>query len=340
MIDTSTAAGECIELDSRVFDCRPESQGQINLAFNENPFAGTIGKYPENRSEELVDRYLDVLRSLDAQSVSGVLADNVFMCRGANDGLDLVLRSLDPRPDTMAVCPPTFVEFDRHASHQRMTVVRVPLPAADRLDVDGICESGADCVLLCNPGNPTGVALSRKDITDLASVFEGPVIVDETYAEFCPDSSVARDIRTFGNLFVVRSLSKAFGLAALRVGAVIAAPPHIDALRRKSLPFLLPTPVVEAAIEALKGPRIADRLHRMIDARTEFATKLARLPVVTRVHAEAGFITVEVTDQSWATTQLSAANIAVTTGPGTIRFSIGTPRDNDRAVSALTIGVQ
>ncbi len=336
--DNAVASERSDGPDSRIFDSRPEDRGELNLAFNENPFAGPLGRYPDNRSEILLLRYMEAMRVVDEYPDSRLSVAHAFLSRGANDALDQVFRAIRPRIASAVICPPTFWEFERIAELNRISITRVPLDGADRsrLDIDGIVRSGADCVVLCNPGNPTGVEISAADLRELLAVYSGYVVVDETYVEFCPGASLAYAVPEYDHLIVIRSLSKAFGMASLRLGAIITAPHRIMALRRDTLPFMLPTPVVDAAVAALDGPLIAERLRRLISTRDRFAEELSRIPEVLRVHADAGFVSIQVIDRPRVLARLRSAGIAVSSGADNIRLSIGTDENNTRVINALS----
>lgn len=174
------------------FSPRPESRGLVNLRFN------------ENRPTVWDER-------------------NLLLTRGAVDALELVLRAFfEPGADAIALTPPTFGFFDRLAALHGVARHRVPLlgPGFQRLDLERLLALPVKGVLLCDPGNPTGTTLHPADVAALLDRFPGLVVIDETYAELAGRPSHRHRVADHPNLVVLRSMSKGFALAGLRLGAI------------------------------------------------------------------------------------------------------------------------
>ncbi len=327
------------------FESHPECHGLINLRDNENPFGGPQRHYPDNGHHSLVAAYV---RALDAVEVPPADtaewhwgADNILITRGAADGLDLIFRAFfDPGIDAVAVTPPSFAIFDELSTVYRVARHPAPLLGEDlnRLDVERLTALPVKGVILCDPGNPTGTCLVPEDVLRLLESFDGLVVIDEAYVECSGRPSYRHLIPEHPNLVVVRSMSKALGMAALRLGAVLAHPDLVLALRKVRLPFALPGPVTAQAMNELSQPTL---LRGQIDAftgeRDRFAADLAGCPGIGRIFAEAGFITVEGDAEIAAGLRRAGFDIVPEPmgWPGHLRISIGRPSDNSRLVAAL-----
>lgn len=321
---------------------RSEDRGMVNLRDNENPFGGAHRRYPDKLCAALGRRYLDALQVIEGTAERGGDGDTLLLTRGAGDALDLVFRALfEPGRDAIAVAVPGFRLFDELALVHGLPLHRLPRQGecCDRIDVDALCAMPVQGVVLCNPNNPMGTSIQPADIAQLLVRFEGVVLLDEAYVEYTRRPSCRHLVAEHPNLVVVRSMSKALGMAGLRLGAVFAQAQLIAAMRKVRLPFALPRIVAEAAMAELSEPwRLRRQIDRFIAERDRFAAELRRLPVLERVHAEAGFVTVR-TDVRLA--RHLAANgfdtVPCPMGwPRHLRLSVGTPEINERLIAAVS----
>ncbi|GGT18029.1 aminotransferase class I/II-fold pyridoxal phosphate-dependent enzyme [Streptomyces purpureus] len=326
------------------FSPRPEGRGLVNLRFNENTFSRAYGRYPDHGLRALALRYRETLDILEppAPGPSSAPGDPL-LTRGAVDALELVLRTFfEPGADALAVTPPNFGFFDRLAALHGVRRYAVPLRGCrhDELDVDTLLALPIKGVLLCDPGNPTSTHLAPDTLRELLERFPGLVVLDETYAELAPRPSHRHLVARHPRLVVLRSMSKGLGLANLRLGAVFADPVALAALRAAQSPFPVPGPVVDAALAELTDvPALRRRVDAFVAERTRLAKALADSPLVRRVHADAGFVTIEVTAPPRAAQALAAAGLDAVVEPdgwpGHLRLSVATPPENDRITAAL-----
>ncbi|MFF3666465.1 aminotransferase class I/II-fold pyridoxal phosphate-dependent enzyme [Microtetraspora malaysiensis] len=342
---------------SFLFESRPEDEGLVNLRDNENPFAGPHRRYPDNTNRPLVGLYADALDILEGHVEGHGAAvaappegwrwgpETILLTRGAGDALDLVFRTFfEPHADAVAVTPPSFALFDELAAVHEVERLRVPLlgSAHDRLDVPTLARSGAAGVILCDPGNPSGTSLRPGEVERLLAAYDGLVVVDEAYVEYTGRASHRHIVPRHPNLVVVRSMSKALGLAGLRLGAVLAQPGIVAALWRARLPFALPAPVAAEAAAALADPAALRRGVELFTAeRDRLAAGLRRCPGILWAGSAAGFVTVRTERPATEVAErLRAAGLAVLPDPmgwrGHLRFSVGEPADNDRLLAVLT----
>lgn len=330
--------------------------GTIWLNANESPWAapgdapGRWRRYPQPQPA--------VLREAMA-ALHGVRPAQVLLGRGSDEGIDLLLRAFcAPGRGTIVVAPPVFGMYAVCARLQGARVVDVPLQDGEagfrpRLDAmrEATLAADASLVFLCSPGNPTGDAIALDDIKALALGLRGRaiVVVDEAYGEFGVQASAARLVDDHDNIVVLRTLSKAHALAALRIGCVLAGEDIIEAMRRCQAPYPLPQPCADAALDAL-APAVlastAERVRQLCVERARLGACLASLPGVRRVYPSQGnFLLVRFADADAAFARLLTAGVVVRDMRAfpqlgdALRISIGTPAQNDAVVAALTVPV-
>jgi histidinol-phosphate aminotransferase len=249
--------------------------------------------------------------------------------------------------DRILLCGPTYGMYEICAQVQEAGVVDVPLRPDDSLDLDAIrAVEDVRVVFLCHPNNPTGNALAAEDLEAVIAHFAGRalVVVDEAYIEFCPGRSVLPLLAEHDHLVVVRTLSKAFGLAGVHVGFLLAGAAVMDTMRKIVAPYPLADPCAQIALHALSDEGIA-RMRREVDTlaaeRDRFAAALAGLAGVTAVRPSAtNFVTATFRDVDGAWAALIADGIVARRLPhprlaDAIRFTIGSAADMQRVLTAL-----
>ncbi|HEX2727245.1 MAG TPA: aminotransferase class I/II-fold pyridoxal phosphate-dependent enzyme, partial [Beijerinckiaceae bacterium] len=239
----------------------PNLADVIKLDANENPFpplaggafAANVNRYPESRPQRL----RDVMAAL-----YGVQPDQLLVARGGDDVIDLLCRTfLRGTEDAVAVSTPTFTAYAHYAKLRGARIIELPLGpdfafSADRI-IDGLSdETNVKLAFVCAPNNPTGTAVDAGEITALADRLPDTLILlDEAYLDFGDTPSLAAEAVTRPNLLVLKTLSKAWGLAGARVGALIG-PADTVALVSRALPhYPLPTLSIAAALDALQPSR-------------------------------------------------------------------------------------
>jgi histidinol-phosphate aminotransferase len=322
----------------------------VRLHANENPWrregdtsrAG-LNRYPEPQPTALFDRL---------GRLYGVAADQVLVGRGSDEGIDLLVRAFCAAGRSeVVVCPPTFAMYRFAAEVQGARVVEVPLRAGDfSLDpgaVLGACGPSTRLVFLCSPNNPTGNALARADVEAVIGALQGRalVVVDEAYVEFSSQGSLVGWLERFDNLAILRTLSKAYGLAGARCGAVLAAAEVIALLRRLIPPYAIAIQTLEAVLDATEPGRLAAvRLQSdaILQERQRVTQALAALPRIARVWpSEANFVLVSSPEAGMLLEAGIAAGLLVRDVRGypglsdCLRITLGTPDENDRLLAAL-----
>jgi histidinol-phosphate aminotransferase len=301
-----------------------------------------LNRYPEPHPHELAARLAELY---------GVPADQLLPGRGSDESIDLVVRGFcRAGVDNVILCPPTFGMYAVAARIQGAEVREVPL-LRERdfaLDVAGVlraCDARTRIVFLCSPNNPTGNALDRGDVEQLLVALAGKslVVVDEAYLEFSGMESLAASRRSFPHLVVLRTLSKAFGLAGARVGSLIADRAIVALLRKVIPPYSIPQPTLEAVFATLAPPQLAVQRERVAQVRAErerLRSALAAKSSVRQVWPSvANFLLVDFADAQVALDAARSAKLLIrdmrTVSPQSLRISVGTPEQNDRLIRSI-----
>jgi histidinol-phosphate aminotransferase len=325
---------------------------RLRLHANESPWDTSVelpcealNRYPPVRALALEQRLADVY---------GIEAERLLVTRGSDDGIDLLVRTFcRAGEDAVLTTPPTFGMYAVAARIQNALHVEVPLISGEdfRLDVQAVlaaCEaSPVRLVFLCSPNNPTGQRLAPESVREICTALAGRavVVVDEAYAEFTGASSHAADLDRHDNLIVLRTLSKAHGLAGVRCGAVLAAPSLITLLCGIAPPYSTPSPVISAVLARLTDEALAQTAERMVTTaqlRSRLSASLTPLRWVRHVWpSDANFVLVDVDEPDALVAWCREHDVLIRRFPGkpgldqAVRISIGTPEQVERLISLL-----
>lgn len=333
------------EPEQREEVCR--SRKVIDLGSNTNPWGSDLKCYPPSRPVFLQERYASFLR--DELRVAGATAlapsaENILFTNGSVDGISLLVAAFcEPFKDCICVCDPTFPFYARAAACNDVAVRHELLQGRDlnSFDPRAISTHSPKLTFLCSPSNPVGTTLDSACITELLDNTSGLVVIDEAYSEFSALPSAMRWLTRAPHLVVLRTFSKAWGLAGARAGAVIADPLILHTLRLVQLIYSFGTPGQRHVQEALAEPaRMQQNVQRIRAQRDRFAQELARLPIVKRVYpSDTNFLLVAFNDAAGAYEALLNAGILVADTcrqvPGTLRITTGTVEHCAQVVGVL-----
>ncbi len=323
----------------------------IKLDANENPYAPLVegslaaglNRYPEPQPASL--------RNAMA-ALYGVGPTNLVVTRGADDAIDILLRTFCREGvDAISVCQPTFSAYAQFALLQGARVIEARLTESFDFDADAFLSAVADepnlkLAFLCSPNNPTGNPIAAADVLRVADALADTIIVlDEAYIEFSDLESLAAEAARRENLVVLRTLSKAWGLAGARIGCAIGTPELIELISRALPPYPLPSLAIQAALTALspsRRPVQAERIARIRADREKLVDQFARSPLVRSVRSGGGnFLFLEVDDPATLSAKLTALGIRIrfrpNAAPGGVRITIGTDAENAAALAALGV---
>ena len=329
----------------------------ILLNANENPWPPPGGdeldlnRYPEPQPAELGQLLANYYE---------VEADQILMTRGSDEGIDLLVRafcaangsqpSARGNNDAIAICPPCFGMYAIAATIQGAGIHAYPLQATQGFQPDSaaLATSGAKLIFLCSPNNPTGNLLNTQQVLKLAQRVSSSalVVVDEAYIEFSGHTSLSQAVAEQANLVVLRTLSKAWGLAGVRLGALLAQAPVVELLQRIIPPYPLPKPTIAAVTRVLNElgqQRMKQQIAIIKRERERLQTHLTGAPMVQGIYpSAANFLLLRV--HNAANTVRAAARLGLILrdqsqqeGLGQcVRVTIGTPADNDALLDFFT----
>ena len=235
----------------------------------------------------------------------GVQPKNVLVTRGGDEGIELIIRAFfEPNKDAILFCPPTYGMYAVSAETASVACKTVPLTADFQLNLAEIKQQLEDMkvVFVCIPNNPTGNLLKRSNLLEFLQLTAGKaiVIVDEAYIEFCPQATLAKELKNYPHLAIIRTHSKAFALAGLHCGFVLANAALIHILSKVIAPYPIPVPSANIAEQALRAENIAlvqARVQEILANRQWLAEALAGLPQVENVyHSEANYLLIKCQD--------------------------------------------
>ncbi|MGC4027383.1 MAG: histidinol-phosphate transaminase [Steroidobacteraceae bacterium] len=302
-----------------------------------------LNRYPEPQPPPLVQ---------GLAALYGVHPQQLLVGRGSDEAIDLLMRVFcRAGQDNVIHCPPTFGMYAVAARIQGAALRAVPLQAAKgfALDVEGILDSVDDntkLVFVCSPNNPTANAVPVEQLERLAARLEARalLVVDEAYIEFAAVPSLCSRLDALPNLAILRTLSKAHGLAGARCGALIAAQ-DIIALARKVIPPYAITEMTVEAVAPLLTPaalvRMREGVQLLLAERARVAAALGALPGIERVWpSDANFLLVDCVDADEVLRRARSAGLIIrdvrqNALPGSLRISVGTPEQNDRLLESL-----
>ena len=328
---------------------RKESKGgRVWLDANENPETPSghkplLNRYPEPQPADLVAQLA---------ALYGVAPAQVLVTRGSDESIDLLLRTFcRAGQDAILITPPTYGLYVVAAGIQGARTVTVPLIRERNFALDTAAALMAvtqevKLIFLCSPNNPTGGLLDRGAVLSLVRSLAGRavVVVDEAYVDFSGQPSLAAEIPANPNLVVLRTLSKAYGLAGARVGTTIADPDVIAVLQKVIAPYPVPTPVLTAALAALTPAGLAaaqNSVAALISERSRLAAALAKLSAVKRVWpSDTNYLLVEVADAAKTMAAGRAAGVIWRDRSkdvsNCIRITVGAAEENNATLEVLS----
>ncbi|RKL11229.1 Histidinol-phosphate aminotransferase [Fusarium oxysporum] len=267
-----------------------------------------LHRYPDPHQEPLKQQLCE-LRNTHAHTDKTLKPENLFVGVGSDEAIDALLRCFCvPGKDRILTCPPTYGMYSVSAQVNDVALVKVPLLEAPTFSIDVPAvmealtkESNIKLVYLCSPGNPTGSVLAKSDVQQILDhpTWNGVVVLDEAYIDFAPeDASLAEWVTEFPNLVVMQTLSKAFGMAGIRLGAAFTSPPIARLLNSLKAPYNISSPTSALASYAVSEKGLAimrDHRARLLEQRDRLIKELPNIPGVGRLRGgtESNFLLYE-----------------------------------------------
>lgn len=314
----------------------------INLASNENPYEPSEEvKEAYLRAVNKISRYpkADYFRLKEAiAEYTGFEGERIAVGCGASEIISCICNIIVEELDRVVIPMPSYTLYSIYAMLRNASI---SFPVFERYDVDAeaIAKEKPKLVFLCSPNNPTGNSLSREIVEKVAESSDY-VVLDEAYVEFSDDSKIDM-VEEFENLIVLRSFSKFFGLAGMRVGYAVCSAEIAEAIEKVRLPFSVSHPAVETAIAALRSLDYYEKVRRKIVAERErLIERLRRIDWLEVYPSDANFVLVK-SNKEGVVEKLAEKGILVRDASVMgleglhIRITVGKPEENDRLVEAL-----
>ena len=310
----------------------------IFLDANENPFDNGVNRYP--------DPYQRSLKSVLSEQ-KGLAEQQILLGNGSDEVLDLIYRAFcEPNQDNIITLPPTYGMYKVLAGINAVENREVLLTRDFEPNVTEIlkvADSNSKLLFICSPNNPTGNAFQKKGIKELLESFNGLVVVDEAYIDFSNDESWVSELKQYPNLIVTQTLSKAYGLAGIRLGICYASEEIIGILNKIKPPYNVNQLTQQRALQrVLHQDLVKQEVKQILDEREELTKALKDLEFVAALYpTDANFVLAKVDDANKRYQQLLEKQVVVrnrSTQPlceNTLRFTVGTPEENKKLIAIL-----
>ena len=312
------------------------------LDANENAFGSPLdrrfNRYPDPLQHQL---------KLKLSAIKGVPARNMFLGNGSDEAIDILFRAFcRPGIDNVILVPPTYGMYEVSANINDIDIRRINLTPDFQLNLEGIAEaidSNTRMIFLCSPNNPTGNSLHREDMETVLANFNGLVVIDEAYINYARQKTFIQELTEYSNLVVLQTLSKAWGLAGLRLGMAFASEEIIEIFNKIKPPYNISQATQELALNALDNiEQVNAWIRETVAERNKLSTRLATFDFVVHVYpSDANFILVKTTEPRALYTYLVDKSIIVRDRSnvelcaGCLRLTVGTPQENEALVNAL-----
>ena len=313
-------------------------EAHVFLDANETPYNSPYNRYPDPLQLEL---------KAQLSKVKGVPAECIFLGNGSDEAIDLPYRIFcEPGIDNVVAIEPTYGMYKVCADINNVAYRPVLLDEHYQTTADRLlssCDDHTKLIWICSPNNPTGNTICREEIVRVIQAFQGLVIVDEAYSDFCHEQSFRSQLAEYPNLIVLNTMSKAWGGAAIRLGMAFASPDIIALYNKVKYPYNVNLLTQRQALEMLKDPFEVDKWVRMLLLeRTRMVDAFRMLPCCEEVYpTEANFFLARMTDANAIYDYLVGRGIIVRNRSrvqlcqNCLRVTIGTKGENNELIAAL-----
>lgn len=319
---------------------RDEFKGEASvfLDANENPLNDKYNRYPDPLQWSLKQKIA---------KVKNIAPENIFLGNGSDEPIDLVIRVFcEPRIDNIVAVDPTYGMYQVCAEVNDVEYRKVLLNENFDLDAQKLLEKtdrNTKLIFLCSPNNPTGNLLSREEIKKVLDSFAGIVVVDEAYIDFASEATWLNDLDKYPNLIILQTFSKAWGLAAVRLGMAFASAEIIKLFNKVKYPYnvnILTQNFVGDELDKLELRK--QWIATLLEGRNYLINELPKLPFVEKIYpTDANFILVKVEDANSLYKQLADKGVivrnrnSVSLCAGCLRITVGTDKENEMLIKTL-----
>ncbi len=305
---------------------------------NENPFETDVNRYPDPQQTKVKDRLSEL---------KGIPVNQILLGNGSDEVLDLIFRAFcEPKRDKIITLPPTYGMYSVLANLNAVENIEIPLEYDFQPNKDEILRTAhpqTKLLFLCSPNNPTANSFKAKNIEWLIEEFQGIVVIDEAYIDFSKRESWLSRLNEFPNLIVTQTLSKAYGLAGIRLGICYASEEIIAVLNRIKPPYNVNQLTQDKALERLNSlEKVNEEVNQILTERKRLRKALKSISIVEKVYkSDANFLLVKVDDANKRYQQLVEKGIVVrnrTNQPlceNCLRFTVGLAHENEKLIMTL-----
>jgi len=315
-----------------------KGQAQLFLDANESPYPSPYNRYPDPQQEQLKARIAELKK---------VKTTQLFFGNGSDEAIDLVVRIFcEPNVDSILIVEPTYGMYAVCAQINGVAVLHSTLDENFDLDIDSLLQTvtlTTKVIFLCSPNNPSGNLLNREKVEHLIRTFPGIVVIDEAYIDFSDDPGFTLSLGNYSNLVILQTLSKAWGLAGLRLGICMASEEIIRALNKVKYPYNVSALTQQFAIEILHNDLQQKRqVSEIKTERERLRSALTTLKIVKQVYpSQANFLLVRM-ENAKATYQALLDNGIIVRDRSSslhcencLRITVGTPQENRQLIDTL-----
>jgi histidinol-phosphate aminotransferase len=319
-----------------------KGEAQVFLDANENSLGSPLTKWYNRYPDPHQWKVKEALGK-----IKGIGAPHIFLGNGSDECIDLLFRAFCvPGKDNVIINPPTYGMYEVSAQINDVEVRRALLLDDFQLDLvhlERLVDERTKIIWICSPNNPTANSMNRKDIEVILNNFSGLVVVDEAYINFSRHRSFIQELTEYPNLVVLQTMSKAWGLAGLRLGMAFASEAIVEIYNKVKPPYNVNQATQELALAALgEVGQVNEMIRALVVMREQLARDLVGLPSVLKVYpSDANFLLVRVTDARGLYDHLLEEGIVVRDRSkvelcgGCLRITVGTERENAELITAL-----
>jgi len=309
----------------------------VFLDANENPYNNGVNRYPDPLQRSL---------KVELSQIKKLHSDQILLGNGSDEVLDLIFRAFcEPGKDQVICFPPTYGMYQVLADLNAIDVLQIPLTKEFLIDTKKVQSQlkNQKLVFVCSPNNPSGNLLQEEAIEELLTNFKGIVVVDEAYIDFTDAPSWIERLDQYPNLIVTQTLSKAYGMAGIRLGMLFASRAIIQVLNKIKPPYNVNELTQKRALERVKDyQKVQEEVKTIIENRTQLISALQTIEYVKTIYpSDANFVLAQVDDASIRYQQLLEAGFVVRNRStqlhceNTLRFTVGTTQENNQLISCL-----
>ena len=338
MVDLNKLVRENVIKLTPYSSARDEFKGKTGIFMdaNENPF-GNLNRYPDPYQKEL---------KTAISKIKGIEEEKIFLGNGSDEIIDLCIRIFcNPGVDKALTFTPTYGIYAVSASVNDIEVLNVPLNGSFQIDLKKVepllSDKNLKLVFICSPNNPTANSMNNDDVERIIALFKGIVLIDEAYIDFSDKPSFIKLVDRYPNLILMQTFSKAFGLAAARIGMAFSNPQIIKYFNKLKPPYNISTINQKAALKKLTQiDQFKSQVERIKKERVRLSAILSKMKIIEKVYpSDANFLLVKVKNADYIYNTLVNKNIIIRNRSKVIdnclRITIGKRSENNTLIKAL-----